>query len=78
MAVVTVPARSNSAWVDTSAITNIAVGVRGSSYDIQLHLGTATHLFAAGRPANGVTIIAKAAAIRVQNTGNAELAFEVL
>ena len=78
MALVTVAANTVGNWVDTVDILNIAVGVRGSSYEIQLHLGTDTHIFNAGKPYNGVTVIAKANEIRVVNSGNAELTFEVM
>jgi len=78
MALIPVTAGTVGAWTDTSAITNIAVGVRGSSYEIQLHLGTDTHVFSAGKPYNGITVIAKAAAIRVINKGKADLNYEVL
>ena len=78
MALVQVAGNTESAWVDTSAISNIAVGVKGSSYQIQLHLGTDTHVFPAGKPASGITIVAKAAAIRVANTGNSNLTFEIM
>ena len=78
MALVQVAGGETSDWVSTDAISNIAVGVKGSSYQIQLHLGTATHIFPAGKPASGITIIAKAAAVRVTNTGTSALSFEVM
>ena len=78
MALVQVAGGATSNWVDTSGSTNIVVGVKGSSYQIQFHLGTDTHIFPAGKPSSGSTVIAKAAFIRVVNTGTSALNFEVL
>jgi len=78
MALVTVAGNDESLWIDTSGSTNIVVGVKGSSYQIQFHLGTDTHIFPAGKPSSGSTVIAKAAFIRVVNTGTSALNFEVL
>ena len=67
-----------SDWVDTAGITNIVVGVKGGSYNIEFHLGTVDAVYPAGKPAGGTTQIVKAAAVRVVNTGSNALGFEVL
>lgn len=78
MSIVTVAAKTQGEWVTPAGELNIAVGVKGSSYEIQVHLGTNTMPFPAGKPASGITMIAKCSQLRVNNTGNYELSFEVL
>jgi len=78
MALIPVVAGEVGDWETPPVETNIAVGVRGSSYEIQLHLGTDTHVFSAGKPYNGITMIAKASQIRVINKGKADLNYEML
>jgi len=71
----TVASKTISAWVDISAFSNTAVGVKGSSYEIQVHLGDESLVFPAGKPASGITIIAKASHYRIVNTGKHQLEF---
>ncbi len=73
---VTVPAATAatpqqvSAWVDTDTMTNIAVGVKGKNYFIELHLGDDTFTFTntlAAIMESRVTTVMKAMQIRVVN-----------
>lgn len=66
-------------WIDTSAVTNIVVGVRGTHSNVQFRLGAeTTRIYNAGAPVNGATLIAKANFVRVINPSKTEsISYEI-
>ncbi len=76
MAQTPVAGKTAGEWEDITGATNVVVGVKGSSYMIQVHLGTEAVAYNTLKPVNGTTQIAKAAAFRVVNNGNSILNYE--
>jgi len=73
-----VASKSVGDWIDTSAVTNSVVAVKGTEYDVQLHYGDVSRIYAGGTSHNGVTLVVKAAAVRVVNTNkNNDISYEV-
>ncbi len=70
--------KATSAWVATDSITNIAIGIIGKGVKIQFNLGgTDVYDVDPLNINNSGTVIAKAFEVRVMNTGDKAVTFEV-
>lgn len=74
----TVIAGDTSPWTDTDGVANIAVGVKGARYSIELNLGSdIVYKHGGADQHNEPVIVAKANQVRVVNRGTDSLDYEV-